>query len=97
MPGRSEAGECRADVKTGEDGRSRGFGIVRYDSAEAAQTAVDNLNGTDLGGRELIVRLDNGGKGGGRGDDSRGSGKGGGKGKGKGDGGKGKGGKGKGG
>jgi len=85
----------RADVKTGEDGRSRGFGIVVYSSAEEAEYAIANLNGCDLGGREIIVRLDNGGKGGGEGG-GKGGGRGGGKGEGKGGGGKGKG-KGKGG
>ena len=58
--------------------RSRGFGIVRYNSPEEAQDAIATLNGTDLDGREIIVRLDNGGAGGGDG----GGGKGGGKGKG---------------
>ena len=89
----------RADVKTGEDGRSRGFGIVVYSSADEAEYAIANLNGCDLGGREIIVRLDNGGKGGGEGG-GKGGGRGGGKGEGKGGKGggkgKGKGGKGKG-
>ena len=56
-----------ADVKTGEDGRSRGFGIVKFASAEDAEYAIENLNGCDLGGREVIVRMDHGGKGGGEG------------------------------
>lgn len=30
----SEIGSCRADVKTQEDGRSRGFGLVKFGSAE---------------------------------------------------------------
>jgi len=80
---------AHADVKSGEDGRSRGFGIVKFQSTDDAANAIETLNGCDLGGREVIVRLDNGGK---RGDG--GGGRGGGKGKGKGsrDGGKGKGG-----
>ena len=72
------------------------------------ENAISNLNGTDIGGREIIVRLDSGGKGG-KGDEGgavRGRGERqydrgnpydrGGKGKGKGGGGKGKGGGGKG-
>jgi RNA recognition motif-containing protein len=81
----------RADVKTGEDGRSRGFGIVTFASAEDAEYAVENLNGCDMGGRELIVRADNGGKGGGEGGGRGGGGRGGGRGF---DGGRGKGSKG---
>ena len=105
----SEAGTVNhADVKTGQDGRSRGFGIVKFASAADAENAISNLNGTDIGGREIIVRLDSGGKGG-KGDEGgavRGRGERqydrgnpydrGGKGKGKGGGGKGKGGGGKG-
>lgn len=88
----------RADVKTGEDGRSRGFGIVRFATAEDAEYAIENLNGCDMDGRELIVRLDNGGKGSGEGGGGFAGGRGSGKGKGGGKGGgKGKGGKGKGG
>jgi len=89
---RSEVGDCRANVKTGEDGRSRGFGIVVYNDPYAAQQAIDSLGGTDLGGREILVRADRGGGGKGKGE-GKGEGKGG---KGKGKGGKGDGGKGKG-
>ena len=97
----TEAGEViHANVKTGADGRSRGFGIVKFASAEDALNAVDRMHDSELGGRQIVVRLDNGGKGGGDGG-GRGKGfggkgdrfgKGGGKGKGKGGGGKGKGG-----
>ena len=53
-------------------GRSRGFGFVTYESASSAQTAIDEMNGTDLDGRTLNVnvaqdkRPRNGGGGGGR-------------------------------
>lgn len=56
-----------------ETGRSRGFGFVELDSKEAAQTAIEGLNGKDLDGRALTVneakpREDRGGsRGGGRG------------------------------
>ncbi len=55
-----------------ETGRSRGFGFVELDSNEAAQAAIQNLNGKEVDGRALTVneakpREDRGGGGGGRG------------------------------
>jgi heterogeneous nuclear ribonucleoprotein M len=49
-----------ADVKIGNDGRSRGYGIVRFDTPDAAAAAVAALNGTPVGDppREIIVRED---------------------------------------
>ena len=35
--------------------RSRGFGFVEMSSDEEAQTAVETLNGKDLGGRSITV------------------------------------------
>jgi len=46
-----------ADVKTGFDGRSRGYGIVRFDSEDEAFAALA-LNGYNLDGREILVRFD---------------------------------------
>ena len=40
-----------------ETRRSRGFGFVTMDSEEAAQKAIEELNGKELDGRELIVSL----------------------------------------
>jgi RNA recognition motif-containing protein len=37
-----------------ETGRSRGFAFVEMD-ADAAATAIEQLNGKDLGGRDLTV------------------------------------------
>lgn len=36
-------------------GQSRGFGFVEMSTAEEAKAAIDALNGTELGGRTLIV------------------------------------------
>lgn len=38
--------------------RSKGLGIVRFQTAEAAQAAIAGLNGTDVNGRQIVVRLD---------------------------------------
>lgn len=46
-----------AQVKMGYDGRSRGYGIVRFDSEMNAQAALA-LNGYRLGEREIAVRFD---------------------------------------
>ena len=42
-----------ADVKTGFDGRSRGYGIVRFDQEDEAYAALA-LNGYNLDGREIL-------------------------------------------
>ncbi len=64
-----------------ETGRARGFGFVEMSSAEQANAAIAALNGTQMGGRALIVneakpREDKprGGGGGGRGGGGRGGG-----------------------
>ncbi len=38
-----------------DSGRSRGFGFVEMADQSAAQSAIDALNGKDLGGRVLTV------------------------------------------
>jgi len=48
----------RADVVYGADGRSRGYGTVRFLTAEAAAEAVEKTHGTELEGRTLTVFLD---------------------------------------
>lgn len=36
-------------------GRSKGFGFVEYENAEEAQAAIKALDGSDLGGRKIVV------------------------------------------
>lgn len=55
-----------------ETQRSRGFGFVEMPDAEAAKSAINALNGKEIGGRAVSVsearpREDRGGAGGGRG------------------------------
>ncbi|WDF55183.1 RNA recognition motif domain-containing protein [Mucilaginibacter sp. KACC 22063] len=38
-----------------ETGRSKGFGFVEIEDDEAAQKAIDGLNGTEVGGRTIAV------------------------------------------
>lgn len=38
-----------------ESGRSKGFGFVEFESAEEAQAAIKALDGSDLGGRSIVV------------------------------------------
>ncbi len=38
-----------------DSGRSKGFGFVEMASEDEASTAIDKLNGTDQGGRQISV------------------------------------------
>jgi len=40
-----------------ETGRSRGFGFVEMEDEDAAQTAIEAINGSDVGGRDLKVNV----------------------------------------
>ena len=42
-------------VNDRETGRPRGFGFVEMETEEAAQKAIDTLNGQDNKGRKLVV------------------------------------------
>lgn len=44
-------------VKDRNTGRSRGFGFVEMSTEEEAQNAVNNLNGTDVEGRKIVVNI----------------------------------------
>ena len=48
----------RAEVKTDNQGHSKGFGLVQFVKKEDADAAIRRLNGSELQGRELEVRLD---------------------------------------
>uniref|UniRef100_I2CPF4 Rnp domain-containing protein n=1 Tax=Nannochloropsis gaditana (strain CCMP526) TaxID=1093141 RepID=I2CPF4_NANGC len=49
----------RAEVAYDAEGRSRGFGTVRFGTAAEAQRAQEALNGTNLNNRTIEVREDN--------------------------------------
>mmetsp|Transcript_11972 Transcript_11972/g.19225 ORF Transcript_11972/g.19225 Transcript_11972/m.19225 type:complete len:180 (-) Transcript_11972:236-775(-) len=54
-----QAGEVTfADIPAGPDGRSKGFGLVRYASKSGAEKAIRDLHGTELDGRVIDVRED---------------------------------------
>lgn len=36
-------------------GRSKGFGFVEFDSADEAQAAIKALDGSEVGGRKIVV------------------------------------------
>jgi RNA recognition motif-containing protein len=59
---REHFGHCgnviNAEVKYGRDGRSRGCGVVEFDSPQASATAINTLNETELDGRQIFVRED---------------------------------------
>ncbi|XP_023764654.2 polyadenylate-binding protein 7 [Lactuca sativa] len=42
-------------VVTHEDGKSKGYGFVQFDSVECANVAIEKLNGTSLGGKQIYV------------------------------------------
>jgi RNA recognition motif-containing protein len=46
------------DIPTNEKGQSKGFGLVRFESASDAARACSVLNGKMLHGREVSVRMD---------------------------------------
>jgi RNA recognition motif-containing protein len=49
---------AHADVAAGEDGKSKGYGLVEYQNNLGAQQAIAILNNTELQGRLIFVRED---------------------------------------
>lgn len=47
-----------SNVMKDEEGRSKGWGIVEYETPEEALVAIQTLNGADMGGRRILVRED---------------------------------------
>jgi RNA recognition motif-containing protein len=67
----AESGTCESAtvITDRETGRSRGFGFVEMSSASEAEQAIAQLNGRDIGGRQINVseaKAREGGSGGGR-------------------------------
>jgi hypothetical protein len=48
----------RADVVYGRDGRSRGYGTIKFATVEEANAAIEQFNGSELEGRTLSVKVD---------------------------------------
>ncbi|KAJ9555083.1 hypothetical protein OSB04_009697 [Centaurea solstitialis] len=42
-------------VSTFEDGKSKGYGYVQFESEESSNAAIENLNGTSFGGKQIYV------------------------------------------
>jgi RNA recognition motif-containing protein len=54
----ADYGAISANVQVGFDGRSRGYGIVRFTTTEEASAAIDDFNGFEHEGRQLSARFD---------------------------------------
>nr|XP_043613621.1 polyadenylate-binding protein 7 [Erigeron canadensis] len=42
-------------VSTSEDGKSKGYGFVQFELEESSNAAIENLNGTNVGGKQIYV------------------------------------------
>lgn len=60
----TEFNAVAAEVKYHASGASKGWGIVQLGSAEDAVEAIEELNDSDFGGRNVVCRLDRGPRGG---------------------------------
>lgn len=47
-----------ASVQTRDDGKSRGYALVRFSNVEEAQRAIDELNEQEVMGRPLLLKFD---------------------------------------
>ncbi len=69
--GQAGTAESASVVEDRDTGRSRGFGFVEMSSKEEGEAAIQQLNGKEVGGRNLNVNeakpREGGGGGGGRG------------------------------
>ncbi len=45
-------------IKTNMSGRSRGFGLLRFRSSEEAQRSIEQMHGSTVKDRKILVRLD---------------------------------------
>jgi len=51
-------------VMTDDNGKAKGFGFVSFEDSESAEKAVEELNGSDIGGKILYLgELRRGGRG----------------------------------
>eukprot|EP01024_Parvocaulis_polyphysoides_P001787 TRINITY_DN10509_c0_g1_i2.p1 TRINITY_DN10509_c0_g1~~TRINITY_DN10509_c0_g1_i2.p1 ORF type:complete len:287 (+),score=49.59 TRINITY_DN10509_c0_g1_i2:111-971(+) len=48
----------RADIVYDQFGRSKGFGVVRFQTEEDASVAIEQMNNQMIAGRQVTVRLD---------------------------------------
>jgi RNA recognition motif-containing protein len=53
--GQAGAVESVRVITDRDSGRSKGFGFVEMASDEDAQNAISTFNGTDVGGRQIVV------------------------------------------
>jgi polyadenylate-binding protein len=43
-------------VATSEDGKSKGYGFVQFESEESANDAIEKLNGSSFGEKQMYVQ-----------------------------------------
>jgi RNA recognition motif-containing protein len=55
---RTDSTPLHASVALDNQGRSRGYGVVRFAGMDEAMAAVAEMNGATVSGRVLSVRLD---------------------------------------
>jgi len=46
----------RADVPQDSQGRSSGYGVVRFEKEKEVDAAIDNMDGASFNGRKINVR-----------------------------------------
>jgi len=54
----AEFGAVDAEIQYDEMGRSRGYGVVKFEDKESAERAVEEMHMTELDGRNIMVRYD---------------------------------------